>query len=295
MKNLTIICLCLSVLSCQTEQPKADAYGNFEATVLSVSAQKQGQIKMLKLREGQPLDSGAYVGYIDTTDLHLQKQQLKAQYAAVRSQSPGISAQVEVLKEQLRAARDEMERFKALSEKGAVPQKQVDDIRDRIAILQKQIDQAKTQDEPIFRELQALNTKMKMLDEQIENAKIMAPVKGTVLLQLKQRGEVVGPGMPVFRMADLDTLILNAYISGAQLTEVELGQEVRVEVDRTKNEMQTYRGRLQKIAEEAEFTPKSIQTKEERVDLVYAIEIAVPNDGKLKIGMPAEVYFNNNQ
>lgn len=293
MKNIFLLLTGLTVFGCGIDEEKADAYGNFEAEVITVSALASGTIKSLNVQEGRSIDSGQYLGFIDTTQLHLKKEQLMAQYEAIQARSPGISAEIEVLEEQLRAAKEELERFRPLVEEGAATQKQVDDLKNRISLLEKKISRVRVQNLPLSRELGSVRTQIKQLDQQIEEARVYAPFKGTVLKKLKQAGELATMGSPLFRMTDLDTLSLKAFLSGPQLTEVKLGQQVEVRVDESEDSMISYTGVIRNIAEEAEFTPKTIQTKEQRVDLVYAMEIAVPNDGKLKSGMPAEVYFTS--
>ncbi len=293
MNKTLYILLVLIIYSCAPDRRGADAFGNFEATNITVSAEEPGKLKALNVREGQHLDSVEYLGYIDTTALHLKKEQFRAQYRSIRSRIPEIHARIAVLKEQLLAAEREYRRFKSLSEQGATPERQVDELKDKVAVLEKQIAQARTGHEPLLSELETINSQIRQVNHRIEQAKIYAPVNGTVLVKLKEVGELVNRGTPLFRMADLDTLRLTAYISGSQLVDVQLGQEVTVRIDKGREGFLNYIGQIQRIAEEAEFTPKTIQTKEQRVDLVYAMDISVANDGRLKIGMPAEVYFNS--
>lgn len=295
MKNAMFIFMGILLLACGGKKEKADAYGNFEADVITLSAQSPGILKTLNVREGQKIDSGQYLGYVDTTSLQLKKEEVRAQYNAIQARSPGIAAQIEVLQEQIQTAREEYERFQPLVEDGAATQKELDDLENRISLLQKQITQVRTQHTPIVKELESVKSKMKQIDHQMTEARIHAPLSGTVLAKLKQAGELVNVGVPLLRMVSLDTLTLKAYIAGTQLTHVRLGQEVEIRVDESENDMISYNGIVRNIADEAEFTPKTIQTKEQRVDLVYAVDIAVPNDGKLKIGMPAEVYFNTKE
>lgn len=283
--------LTILLMACQSNEQVPDAYGNFEATEVTVSAETAGKIQFLHVTEGETLQQGQFVGLIDTTQLYLRKKQLQASLKVIRARTPGISSQVAVLREQKRIAEKELRRFQELAQEGAATQKQVDDLQAQVDVLEKQIQSTRTQEAPLLSELDMIQAQTEQIEDQIQDARIEAPISGRVLLKLAESGEIVTPGMPLFRMASLDTLTLRAYISGRQLSEIKLGQAVQVMVDKAGGEYKSLDGILSWIADQAEFTPKVIQTRDERVDLVYAIKVRVPNDGSLKIGMPGEVIF----
>lgn len=292
MKSILIYSsLVMAGVACQQNNKVADAYGNFETTEVTVSAEIAGKIQSLQVTEGQTLQQGQYVGLIDTTQLYLKKQQLQAQARTIQSRSPGVTSQVAVLLEQKSNAEKELKRFQALAQEGAATQKQVDDLQAQVAVLERQIQSARTQQDPLVSEQQMIQTQIAQVEEQLQDAKIQAPITGRVLLKIAEPGEMATIGTPLFQMASLDTLQLKVYISGSQLAQVKLGQEAEVLIDSSADAYKKLRGIVTWISDQAEFTPKVIQTKEERVDLVYAVKVRVPNDGSLKIGMPGEVNF----
>ncbi len=280
--------------SCSSNDNGPDAYGNFEATDIRVSAMATGQLLYLNANEGMSLNQGQQVGQIDTIRFHLKKEQLKAAYQATASRKPGILTQVNILEEQKRTASKELERFQKLASEGAVPQKQADDLHDKILVLERQIKNIWSQNDPLISELKVIEAQIAEIDQQIRDSKIISPISGTVLTKLAEPHELVASGTLLFRIASLDTMILKAYIDGGQLGAIQLGQEVKVIIDKGKAEYDSFPGQISWISPVAEFTPKTIQTKEERTDLVYAIKIKTPNPaGTMKIGMPAEVIFND--
>lgn len=292
--NKLLLILPLLWFSCSSNNNEPDAYGNFEATDIRVSAMASGQLLYLNVNEGMQLNQGQQVGQIDTIRFHLKKEQLKAAYQATASRKPGILTQVNVLEEQKRNASKELERFQKLASEGAVPQKQADDLRDRIMVLERQIKNIWSQNDPLISELKVIDAQIAEIDQQIKDAKIISPISGTVLTKLAEPHELVASGMLLFRIANLDTMILKAYIDGAQLASIKLGEKVEIIIDKGKAEYENFQGQISWISPVAEFTPKTIQTKEERTDLVYAIKIKTPNPkGLMKIGMPAEVIFND--
>lgn len=280
--------------SCSSNDNGPDAYGNFEATDIRVSAMATGQLLYLNANEGMTINRGQQVGQIDTIRFHLKKEQLKAAYQATASRKPGILTQVNILEEQKRTASKELERFQKLASEGAVPQKQADDLHDKILVLERQIKNVWSQNDPLISELKVIEAQIAEIDQQIRDSKIISPISGTVLTKLAEPHELVASGTLLFRIASLDTMILKAYIDGAQLGTIQLGQEVKVIIDKGKAEYDSFPGQISWISPVAEFTPKTIQTKEERTDLVYAIKVKTPNPaGTMKIGMPAEVIFND--
>jgi len=242
--------------------------------------------------EGSRLSAGKRVARIDTTTLHLQKEELKAQLEATRTKIENISAQVEVQKEQLQTAETNLKRIQNLVADSAATQQQLDDVQGKVRTIRKQIDAFQTQKQSVRAEINATQARITRINQQLSDALVTNPVNGTVLTIYVEPHELVGQGQPLYQIANLDTLELRVYVSGAQLPSIQLGQPVEVLVDKNAEDNQQLSGRISWIASEAEFTPKMIQTKQERVTQVYAVKVKVPNpNGILKIGMPGEVNF----
>jgi HlyD family secretion protein len=289
----TLVCICLA--ACNREKNTYDASGTFEAVETIVSAEASGVIKVLSVEEGQTLQAGQNVGYIDSTQLFLKKKQLEAQTQAVLSRKPDIAAQTAVLKEQLIQAEREQRRITNLLKADAATPKQLDDANTQIAVIKRQIAAQQSslsitatnlEDEasPIAMQIQQIN-------DQLNKCNIINEVNGTVLTKYAEVNEVTSAGKPIYKVAELNSIILRAYITGDQLARIKPGQQVKVLVDDTKDSYKTYNGTVEWISNKAEFTPKTIQTKDERANLVYAIKIRVKNDGFLKIGMYGDVKF----
>lgn len=277
---------------CASED-KSDAYGQFEATEISIFSEVPGKLIKYTINEGDRLDQNTQVGQVDTTRLSLQKKELRAQLKSVRSGIENIDAQVEVQQEELGLARTNLKRTEALHEDGATTEQQLDNARTKVQTIEKRIRALQTEKQSIRAEIEVTRTRIEQVEDQIEDALIMNPVNGTVLTSFVEIHEMLRQGQPLYEIANLDTLELRGYISGAQLPSVKLGQQVEVLVDKNAEENQAMGGKVSWIASEAEFTPRMIQTKEERVTQVYAVKVRVPNpDGILKIGMPGEVNFN---
>jgi HlyD family secretion protein len=278
----------LSLAGCREEEP--DAYGNFEAEEVVVSAETGGQLLAFEVTEGRRVDAGATVGAIDTTQLVLQRRELLARRTAARSRTSEVGAQIGVLTTQHDVARREYERTRRLFESQAATAQQLDRAEREYRTLAEQIAATRTSRGTAQAEVGSIDAQIARLDDRIGKSRIENPVGGTVLTTYVRRGELVQPGQPLYKLADLDTLTLRAYVSGAQLASVRLGQAVEVRVDAGADSMRTLPGRVTWIASEAEFTPTPIQTRDERVDQVYAVKIRVPNPGgMLRIGMPAEL------
>ncbi|MFC2093206.1 HlyD family secretion protein [Bacteroidota bacterium] len=292
---LSLIFLSLIVSSCSNNDDKSDAYGNFEATETIVSAEANGKLLEFNVEEGQTIDEGEVVGYIDTVQLNLKKQQLEQQKNAVRTKFNNVFSQVSVLQQEKKNALIEKNRIENLIKDEAAPEKQLDDINARINVIDKQITSVKSQNSTTFQEIKSIDTQIDQLADQISKSEITNPIKGTVLMKLSEPSEIVNYGKPLYKIADLSIMELRVYVSGDQLPSIKIGQEVSVIADKNKKENRTLRGTISWISSEAEFTPKIIQTKEERVNLVYAVKVRVNNDGTLKIGMPGEIMFNMNQ
>lgn len=279
--------------SCDTRNDIADAYGNFEVQEILVSAEANGRITDFVLEEGQLLDEGSYIGCIDTIRLSLQRDVILAQSRAVLSRSGNVKAELQVLEAQMKALNTEKSRIEKLLVDGAATTKQMDDLLNNIEILEKRILATKTQLGNINAEMEVFNKQLDQLDDQIGRARITTPIRGTVLEKYIEKSEMASVGIPLFKIADLEKMILRAYITGSQLTSIQVGQKVFVYIDQQQDEMLEMEGTVSWISSQAEFTPKIIQTREERINLVYAVKIIVENDGRLKVGMPGEVRFKS--
>jgi HlyD family secretion protein len=300
--NTKIIIYLLALLplaACQNNEATSDAYGKFEAREVIVSAEADGKLIQFDVEEGQQLKAGELVGLIDTTLLHLQREQLRAKIRAVTGKTQDAEPQVRVLQERKQNLLREERRLKALIADKAAPAKQLDDLQGQLEVIDKEIDairaQSQTANRGILSEIAPIEAQIEVVEEQIRRSYIYNPVSGTVLLQLAEPYEMTAAGKPLYTIAPLEELELRAYVSGAQLPELKLGQEVTVLVDQDAESNRSLPGTISWIADEAEFTPKTVQTKEERVNLVYAFKVKVKNDGRLKMGMPGEVVFQNSQ
>ncbi len=277
---------------CRNNEDVSDAYGNFEATETLVSSEATGRLLTFDVEEGQMLDAGAVVGLVDTTQLALQRAQLRASREAVRTKRRSVRAQIAVLEAQKKVALTEKARIEKLLESEAAPRKQWDDILGQLDVLDRQIQSVRTQTATIEAEIAALDAQIDQVEDRLARSRIVNPVAGTVLVTFAEPHELTAAGKPLYKIADLDVMDLRAYVSGAQLPHLRLGERVTVLIDENRTENRVLEGEVTWIASEAEFTPKLIQTKEERVNLVYAFKVRVPNpEGVLKIGMPGEVRF----
>jgi len=293
MKNryLTLALIAFTAISCNKNNEKSDAYGNFEATEVIVSSQGTGKILALDITEGKTLKSGATYGFVDTADLYLKKEQVLAQKEAVSTKTNNISAQIDVLKQQKQNLEIDKARIVKMNKDGAATQKQVDDINGGIDVINKQIASIQTQNNSVFKEISGFEKQIEQLESAIQKCYFTSTNDGTVLVKYAEQGEVTIIGKPLFKMADLSSMILKVYVSGDQLPKVKIGSKCEVLVDLNDTENKKYEGIVSWVADNAEFTPKIIQTKKERVNLVYAVKVLVKNDGTLKIGMPGEVNF----
>lgn len=284
----------LGFTSCNDEG-RADGYGNFEATEVIISSESQGKIKYFKAQEGDQLASGIPVALIDTTQLYFEKQQLKASKKTVSSKSQGVFAQIEVLNEKLKIAEQEKRRINNLFADKAATQQQLDKAEGEVKVIREEIRNVRTKNAPIVGEIETIDAQIARINDLIEKSIIKNPITGTVLATYAESGEITGFGKPLYKIADLDVLTLRVYVSETQLSDLKLGQEVQVKVDSIGEKMKTFPGKITWISSSAEFTPKTIQTREERANLVYAVDIDVQNDGSLKIGMPAEMWKSSSQ
>lgn len=285
---LTLI-IAFLISACASNNDKSDAYGNFEAEPVIVSAETSGKVLQLNVEKGQAIETGFMAAIIDTVQISLKIKQIEAQKGAVKTRRQSVSAQIEVFEEQKKNLLANEKRVSQMLKDGAATQKHLDDITAQISVIDKQIASTKTQFASINSELEVLATQQSATLDLLSRCTVFSPASGTILETYIEQGELTVPGKPLFKIADLDELILKVYVSGAQLPNIKIGQELEVIVDKSETKNQSYSGKVMWISQEAEFTPKIIQTKEERVKLVYAVKVAVKNDGILKIGMPGEV------
>ncbi len=284
--------LLLGLGSCQHQDTEADAYGSFEANTVTVSPAVGGRIIELDMQEGQTYAKGQTVGWVDTTQLHLKKQKLIAKRQSIDARLEEIDAQIAVFNAQIDKLKREIERFQDLVQSGGASQKQVDDLQSEKQVLKRKKAATASKKGQIRVEKETINREIATVANRIDDCRITIPVQGTVLDRLKEQGEFARPGAPISRVAKLDHLDLKTFITGSQLPKVELGQEVTVRIDKNEDDYIRMPGKITWIADEAEFSPKNIKTKQERANLVYAMDVRVANDGRLKIGMPGEVLFN---
>jgi len=270
---------------------KADAYGNFEATEITVSAQANGQLMTFTVDEGKLIKKGTTVGIVDTLPLYLNKQQLLANKQIIFAKSKGVLSQIAVLKAQLATANSNLQRIQNLFKAKSATKKQLDDALGKVSVLKQQIKSIETQNTAVVNEAKSVVAQLKQVEDKIAKSYIKNPSNGTVLVKYAEPGEITAFGKPLYKIADLGTMELRVYVSEPQLAYLKIGQKVTIKIDAGKA-MKNYKGIVTWVASEAEFTPKIIQTKEERVNLVYAVKIDVKNDGSLKIGMPAEMWLN---
>ena len=281
----------LIISSCSEENEIPEAFGNFEANEIVISAEVTGNLLTFNLEEGQKLEDNQYIGYIDTTQLSLKRRQLDAQRSAISSKVGNILAQISVLEQEKKSAIKNQKRILRLFRDSAATQKEVDDIADRIEIYEKQIKAIETQNNTVLSEIRAMDAQIAIMEDNIKKSVLKSPIKGTVLNKYVEEKELVSTGKPLYKIADLNTMVLRVYISGDQLADIKIGQAVDVLIDKDKSSFRKLKGKTVWISSKTEFTPKTIQTKEERVNMVYAVKVQVQNDGSLKIGMPGEVVF----
>lgn len=290
MKNIirTLLLVALITQACSTDKDLSDAFGSFEAVDVMVAAESAGKLLSFTLEEGEKIEAGQTVGTIDTMQLHLKKQQLFAGIRTINTKYSTIEAQKSAYKVQYRNLERELKRVESLLEDGAATSKQKDDIQGNMKVIEAQIAALETQKSTIAAERAGMNTQIDQLNDQISRGIIKNPLTGVVLQKYKEAGEIVGPGQNLYKIANLNELILRVYVSGKQLSSVKIGEQLTVRIDGPEG-IEEIQGKVSWVSSEAEFTPKIIQTREERVNLVYAVKVIVKNDGRLKIGMPGEI------
>ena len=284
------------MFSCNNKENDFDASGSFEAVETILSAETNGQILQLNVEEGQQLEAGQKVGFIDSTQLAINKMQLRQNEKAILSGRPQIQIQTESLKRQLDNAILDRNRTEKLVKGGVASQKQLDDINSKVAALQAQINAQKssleTTTENLTQQGNTVGVQLKGIEDQLSKSVIVNPIKGTVLAKYAEQYEMAVIGKPLYKIANLETLDLRAYITGTQLPQIKIGQQVKVRIDQGEKKYKEYQGTIAWISNKFEFSPKTIPTKDERANLVYAIKVRVKNDGYLKIGMYGEVLWS---
>ena len=297
MSNKLIFSLFIIMTACSGNKNDYDATGTFEATEITVSAEQNGRLLSFNITEGMKLEALQQVGLIDTVQLALQARALGATKESIANQRPDLTKQIAATRQQLEKAEMEQRRFEALFNDKAATQKQVDDALSAVNVLRKQLE---AQISSLNNTTQSLNSQVSATDiqrlqvlDQLQKCHIITPISGTVLNKYMEAGEFATIGKPLFKMADIENMYLRAYVTSAQLSNVKIGQGVKVFADFGGGDRKEYQGTVTWISERSEFTPKTILTKDERADLVYAVKIAVKNDGFIKIGMYGEVLIGD--
>lgn len=294
MKRILYIAALLLAAAC-SEDSDFDAQGTFEATEVIVSSEATGQILHFDIEEGTSVKKGERIGAVDSTQLHLQRKQLEAQLEALLSSRPDIKKQAAATKEQITKQKSELQRVGNMLRDGAATQKQYDDIEAQLRILEKQLSATLSSLDKntatINSNAVALEAQIAALDDRIAKCSLSAPVDGTVLVKYAEAGELATAGKPLMKVANLDRMYLRAYFTSEQLADIKVGDKVTVTADFGGDKRYDYEGEIAWISPESEFTPKSIQTSDTRANLVYAVKVAVKNDGRLKIGLAGEVKF----
>ena len=299
MRKFSIFNLQLSIIlllvSCNSGNKDFDATGTFEATEVTVSAEQNGRLLAFNLTEGMTVGALQQVGLIDTVQLALQARLLGATKESIANQRPDLTKQIAATRQQLEKAEMEQQRFENLVKNNAANQKQLDDAVNAVMVLRKQLD---AQISSLNNSTQSLNSQMSATDiqrmqvlDQLQKCRITTPISGTILNKYVEAGEFATIGKPLFKMADIDNMYLRAYVTSAQLSNIKIGQSATVYADFGGDDRKEYQGTVTWISERSEFTPKTILTDDERADLVYALKVAVKNDGFVKIGMYGEVKF----
>lgn len=289
--RLTIIITAALFTGCAVNEDNADAYGTFEETEVVVSSETGGRILKFDITEGSDIERGHEIALIDTTLFNLQKAEIDAGKRIVMTRVSSINAQNNILNQQIDNLKVNIARIENMLKNDAATQKQYDDLTGQEAVLQKQIAANNTQKSSIAAELALYESRKATLNEQISRCRVKSPLKGTIIEKYAETGEMTTAGRPLVKIADLSLIRLKVYVSGAQLGSIKTGNQCTVRVDDGEKGYKSFPGTISHISEKAEFTPKIIQTKEERVTLVYAVTINVQNDGTMKAGMPGEAIF----
>ena len=287
--------LTVLLVACGNKEKEYDATGVFEATEVTVAAEQSGSLMRFDVTEGDEMELGKEVGLIDTTQIWLKIQQARATKGVYQSQKPDMEKQIAATRQQLAKAKQDQQRYKELVADGAAPSKMLDDATSQVQVLQKQLD---AQISSLSSQLSTLNSQLSTVDvqvsqlhDQLQKCHIMTPIKGTVLEKYAEKGEFMVIGKPLFKMADTENMYIRAYVTSEQLQNIKVGQKAKVYADYGNGQKKEYEGKVSWISSRSEFTPKTILTDDERADLVYALKVAIKNDGYVKIGMYGEVSF----
>lgn len=296
MKKTIIMATGLAMLaSCGNKEKEYDATGVFEATEVTVAAEQSGSLMHFDVTEGDEMELGKEVGLIDTTQIWLKIQQARATKGVYQSQKPDMEKQIAATRQQLAKAKQDQQRYKELVADGAAPSKMLDDATSQVAVLQKQLDaqisSLSTQLSTLNSQLSTVDVQVSQLHDQLQKCHIVTPIKGTVLEKYAEKGEFMAIGKPLFKMADTENMYIRAYVTSEQLQNIKVGQKAKVYADYGNGQKKEYEGKVSWISSRSEFTPKTILTDDERADLVYALKVAIKNDGYVKIGMYGEVKF----
>lgn len=279
--------------ACGGNEREYDATGTFEATETTVFAEQSGALLTFNVNEGDMIEAGKEVGLVDTTQVWLKIQQLGATKAVFQSQKPDMEAQIAAIRQQLAKAQQDEQRYRELVADGAAPSKMLDDATNQVKVLQRQLvaqqSALSTSTRSLDKQMVATDIQVNQLRDQLQKCHVVTPTKGTVLEKYVERGEFVTVGKPLFKIADTEDMFMRAYVTSAQLQNIKLGQKVTAFADYGDDQRKEYRGTVSWISSRSEFTPKTILTDDERADLVYAVKIAIKNDGFVKIGMYGEV------
>jgi HlyD family secretion protein len=281
----------LLMLACKNKNDTSDAFGNFDVDETIISAETAGKLMFFSINEGDAVKPGQLIGAIDSTTLLLERKGIIANKALIKAQLTAINAEINVLGVQLGVVKKEFKRVLKLIEHDAATQKQLDDIDGNIAIIKSKIMAARAKKPAVSAQLEVINANIDKVDNRLKKCALINPIEGVVLSKLVETHELVAPGKPLYKVANANHIYLKAFVTGTQVSGLKLEQKVKIIVDNKKGEYRTLEGKINWISEEAEFTPKLIQTRQERVSLVYAIKIGFKNDGTIKIGMPGEVKF----
>ena len=286
----------LMMVACGGNEKAYDATGTFEATETTVYAEQSGALLTFSVNEGDHIEAGKEVGLIDTTQTWLKIRQLDATKEVYQSQKPDMERQIAATRQQLSKAQQDEQRYRELVADGAAPSKMLDDASSQVKVLQKQLDaqisSLSTSTRSLDKQTVAANVQIEQLRDMLRKCHIMTPTKGTVLEKYVERGEFVAIGKPLFKIADTEQMFMRAYVTSAQLQNIKIGQQVKVFADYGDGQKKAYDGTISWISSRSEFTPKTILTDDERADLVYAVKVAIKNDGYVKIGMYGEVVLS---
>lgn len=287
--NILVLCILFQGAACSDKTSQKDATGVFEATEVIVSSEANGKLLLFDAQEGQQLKKDEVLGLVDTIQLSLKKMQLRANQLAIMASKPDLPSQLSAIEKEIEKLEFEKKRTQKLVEGDVATQKQLDDIESKLQVLRAQLRAQKkslgSSVEAIDAQYNAIEVQLDQLNDQISRCEIKSPIDGSILVKYTEQGEFVNLGKPLFKVANLETMVLRAYVTAQQLKDLSINQEVKVLAEFGADETKEYQGMISWISDKSEFTPKTIQTQDERANLVYAVKVTVKNDGYLKIGM----------